>query len=506
VSAGLDSDMQRKLFEPMARRRMQLNLDGMARHRVAEMLQWMNDTTDAMAGSFSKRIVDQRYDLDSVAGPGGLIEGIKRLYSTWGELRGQDPAASDWQSSAAIDKGLSDAVLTEARTNPAGAILLYDRYAQYMSSDPVRQRVLDNLLPAVRQEQNRAVFNDVINRFNLYAPHSDIDAALKWLMDTDNYKDQFADPSQRTDLAKMIQGAWNHATQFHKDRQSIADSSFTDAVANGEIAGLNLGKWRDPKTGLAPSGDILQAAIEGGAKNPIDPGSSNRDTLVNLVGQISNGSMRDREPINDAYLRGLITDRDFKDLRSLYDTYKDPAKSRWFDYARESFYSRYADANGPNGVNADAMKLLPRYFIDLDQTIRDQDLKSIQLRDYADKMLRDIDRVLVGQWLGKTTSALDFANYYSGRPSPKIEPVVQQNALPGIHARQQPPQTGAAASPMAERAAMPFPDQAGLEWVKAYMTRAYGGKVPLTDNNINAAYDQFKTQDPEFWENWKIGK
>jgi hypothetical protein len=501
VREGLDNDVQRKLFDPMAMHRMQLSLDDMAHHRVRETLQWMNDSTEAMAASFSRRIVDQRNDFDSVAGSEGLIEGVKRLYSKWGALRGEDSAVSDWQASAAIDKGLSDAVLTEAQTNPAGAKLLYDRYAQFMSSDPVRQHVMNNILPAVRKNQSQDVYADVIRRFGLMEPHSDIDGALKWLMDPNNYKDQLSDPVQRTNMAKMIQGAWNCAERFHKDRQSTADSSFTNAVANGEIAGLDLEKWTDPKTELAPSGDILKAAIERGAKNPIEPGARDKETLANLVDELSKGSMSDRGPINEAYLRSLITDRDFKDLSGLYDACNDPVKSRWFDHAREAFHARYADANGSDGVNPDAMKLFPRYFIDLHQMVRDQDLKGAQIRDSSDKMLRDIDRVLVGQWFGSTSPALDFANNYSAQ-GPGIGPVDRHNEAPGIQTPQNPQET----PPVREQPAMPSRDQAGLEWIKSYMSKAYGGRIPLTDNNLNAAYDQFKTQDPIFWKNWKMGE
>jgi hypothetical protein len=58
-----------------------------------------------------------------------------------------------------------------------------------MSSDEVRQHVLDNLLPAVRQEQNAAVYKDVLNRFNLTGPDSDssnISDAIDWIKDPEN--------------------------------------------------------------------------------------------------------------------------------------------------------------------------------------------------------------------------------------------------------------------------------------------------------------------------------
>jgi hypothetical protein len=510
IRANLPNELQQSEFDLMAGHRMQANLDAMSRHQSAQTGRWIGRTGDAMAGMLERRIKDDRYDFDGVAGSNGLIQGIRNVYAKYGEAAGQDPDASALKAAASIDRGLSDAVLTEARLNPAGAKMLYDRYGPFMSSDAMRQRVLDNVLPAVRQEQNEAVYRDVISRFDLMNPRSNIDAATGYVLDPNNYQDQLTGPGQRNDMAKSIRGAWNRAIQFHKENQSSADSSFTAAVANGDIAGLSLQTWRDPETGLPPSDDILRAAMEHGANSGEKPVAGNAGTLAGLANELSNGSMADPGPINRAYLGSLITGRDFHDLTALYAACRDPAKSRWFESARAAFYSRYADPNGPDGINADAMALFPRYLTDLNQAVADQGLKGAQIRDSADKMLQDIDRDLVGRWFGDTPSAFDFANYHNGRALPQIDPVVHRDPAPAAQAPQQPQQTAApqqpAASPTPDQSTAHSPDQAGLEWVNAYITKAYGDRVPLTDNNVRAAYDQFKTQDPEFWKNWKIGE
>jgi len=438
--ASLPNAPQQKLFDEISRRRISADLDLMARHAAAQTAAWHKETANAISDLYGRRIVDTRYDSGKVA---GLVQSISTFHRAQNELMGQDKAETDRNAAAAIDKGLSDAVLTEAQTNPTGAKVLYDRYESYMSSDAVRQHVLSHLLPAVRQEQNKSVYKDVLNRFNLTSPDSDISdigAATSWVTDPNNYKDQLADPDRRNDMAKTIQGAWNRARQFHNDNQSQADSSFMDAVAKREIAGLHLQTWRDPNTGLPASGDIVQAAIEHGA-NPVRPSVSDKDTLLSLADDISNRRMTDQKPLYLAYLGNLITDRDFRDMTSLYDTFRDPAKSRWFDSAKRAFYSRYADPDGPNEVNPDAITLFPRYLADLDQAIRDQDLKGTQIRDTADKMLQNIDRDLVGQWIGNPSSVFHFANYYGGPPVSRNNPVVQQNATPATQASQQPLQT-----------------------------------------------------------------
>ncbi len=173
VREGLPNDMQRMRFDEMARHRSQSNLDAMARHQASQTNQWIGQTGDAMAQALSKRITDERYDFDYVAGPEGLIQNIRNLYASYVRAAGQDPVASELKAGAAIDRGLSDAVLAEAAANPDGAKMLYDRYAPYMSSNDARQRVLDNLMPAVRQKQSTAVYNDAVARFKLTDPRSE---------------------------------------------------------------------------------------------------------------------------------------------------------------------------------------------------------------------------------------------------------------------------------------------------------------------------------------------
>ncbi len=197
------------------------------------------------------------------------------------------------------------------------------------------------------------------------------------------------------------------------------------------LSGLGLQTWKDPKTGLAPSGDILKAAVYRDA-NPSEPGQSSPDTLVSLVNNISN--MNDRGPINEAYLGNLITDNDFRNLTSLYDTARDPANSRWLDYAASAFNARYggaapdaetrglgdAETNGPAQGYGDAAGqdaatvgqpispsipssagLFPSFMMDLDDAVRGQDLKPTQIRDLTNKMLDDVGN-LIPAWAPTT--------------------------------------------------------------------------------------------------------
>jgi hypothetical protein len=336
---SLLSDTQRHEFDLIARDRVQANLDAMARHQAAQIVQWIGQTGDAKARTLSNRIAEERHDFESVAGANGLIGNIKNVYASYGQIMGEDPPVSELKAVEATDKGLCEGILHEAATDPAGAMALYDRYAPFISSDTVRRA-----------------------------------------------------------LATAMRGVERRLRQFKTESQILADSNFTDAVANRAISGPRLQTWRDPNTGLAPSGDMLEAATARDA-NPVEPGVSDRGVLAGLAGKISNGLMRDRGAINRAYLQNLITSRDFGDLTRLYDSCRDPARSRWLHHARAAFDARFADASGPGGVNANAMLLLPSFLTDLDQAVRDHDLKGTQILQTIERMLSGLDKIYVGQHL-----------------------------------------------------------------------------------------------------------
>jgi hypothetical protein len=403
---SLPNPAQQGLFDQISRPRISADLDGMARHAASQTVAWQNDTTGAMSDLYSRRIVDCRNDFDKVAGPAGLIQDIRLTNQAQSDLMGQDKAVADRNAAAAIDKGLSDAVLTEAQINPDGAKLLYDRYSPYMSSDDVRQHVLDHLLPALRQANSAAVYKDVTAKFDLTNPDTDVDAAVKWVMDPANYQDRLADPDQRSDVAKAVRGEWNRINQVRKENQVAADNSFVDALARRQIAGLQLQTWKDPKTGLPPSDNILRAAIDRDANPGPQPPPGDNDALTILVDHISAKRMPDPGPINEAWLRNLITDDSLKDLTFLYGAYHDPALSRWYEDARAAFDARFGTQPpqavpplagsdtapaAPDTQAGGPTALLPGYLVGLDQTVREQNLRNLQIRDTADRMLQDLD-------------------------------------------------------------------------------------------------------------------
>ncbi len=433
---ALPNDEQRQTFDLICRRRLMSDFDGMARHAADETARWQTDTTGAMSDAFARGIVDNRLDYDKVAGPQGLIQSIRNLNEAHSALMEEDKSVSNLRASAAIDKGLSDAVLTEAQINPTGAKMLYDRYSPYMSSDDVRNHVLDNLVPQISEACKIAAYRDAYGKFNLADPDSDIDAAAKAVMNPVNY--QGLGPEERSDIARSLQAEWNRARRQRDLLQSAADNNFQTAVIDRSINGEQLLSWKDPKIGLPPSDDLFQE----GRQWLADPRTTERSdpaALSALTDSITDrrpldvgaGHARDAVEINRAFMRGELSQADWQKLRDLQETSSDPAKSRWFDYAKEAFDARFGDLSSPaaeagesgtgragidfgagasppapdapalnarfaggaeGGANpgSGGSPLFPRLMTDLDGAIRDGDLKAVQVRDLTNKMLDDV--------------------------------------------------------------------------------------------------------------------
>lgn len=410
-SEALPNDYQRSLFNQMSNGRMNSDLSGLARHAAASLDQWKIDTAGAISDAAARRIGDNIYDFDKVAGPDGLINGIRRMSEAGSGVTAEDRPVSGLRAAGSIDKGLSDAILNEAQSNPKGAKLLYDQYQQFFSSDAVRDHVLGNLSPILSNALKTDAFNDTIAKFGAVGPPagaaaasggvppldpdaahgSALNGATAHVMDLSNYPD--LDPDQRSEVARAVRAELNQQSRTRDDSQKAANDNLQVGAISGSITPEQLLSWRDPKTGLSASPQTVNDVGEWLA-NPIRAANSNPDALAGLAKDIAWRRLTDAAPINDAFRSGDINQADWMHMRDLFETGQDPTKSRWFDYAKDAFNARYADPASPNGVSADAMKVFPSFLMDLNGTVRDQDLKGTQVRDLTNKMLNDVNNLL----------------------------------------------------------------------------------------------------------------
>ncbi len=169
---------------------------------------------------------------------------------------------------------------------------------------------------------------------------------------------------------------------------------------------------------------------------------SNPDALAGLASDITARRLTDPSSINAAFRAGDISQPDWQNMRNLYDTARDPANSRWLDYAASAFNARFGAVGPPAGMDAEetaatsggggiasgpvgppanvdatsgsaapdtgtqgqgdetisasppsSAGLFPSFMMDLDDAVRGQDLKPTQIRDLTNKMLDDTQRL-----------------------------------------------------------------------------------------------------------------
>jgi len=333
---------------------------------------------------------------------------------------------------------------------------------------------LGNLSPILSDARKTAAYNDAVARFGALGAPAGIDAtggggtagqggrssgeidsspaaaATAHVMDPENYPD--LDPEQRSDVARAVRAEWNRQGRARDDSQKAANDNLQVGAISGAISPEQLFTWRDPKTGFAASPQTVHDVGEWLA-NPVRATHSNPDALAGLAEDIAGRRFTDAAPINEAFISGNISQADWMHMRDLLETASDPAKSLWFDYAREAFHARAAgpaagvdaakgaaapggggtapdpDPATPNAPTAEtsspgpagldtrnappqtpaaatlaggpsaAMKLFPLFLMDLDGAVRSQDLKPTQIRDLTNRMLDDVGNLLpAGAW------------------------------------------------------------------------------------------------------------
>jgi hypothetical protein len=137
--------------------------------------------------------------------------------------------------------------------------------------------------------------------------------------------------------------------------------------------------------------------------------------------------LTDSEPINTAYLDGNISGTTRKELLGLQDKMRHPEKDPWFKEAESMYKDRYGEND------ADAKAMYPQFINNLDQAVKEQNLKGHQIYEMAQKMLTPVDNALMkrswtlglahgGYNLENEVPAPEWAQQWGGFPKPRLTP------------------------------------------------------------------------------------
>jgi hypothetical protein len=487
TAQSLPNALQQHTFEEIARRRMSLDLDSMARHAASETNNWVNQTADATGGVYMDRIVDNRNDPNKVQ---GYVNNINRIYSIRGQELGQNEVTYKAQAANVINAGIAKAVQADLdRDDPESAQNTLNNYGGYLSNTGLKDGLQSKITPRLEAHQINAVTTDLESRFNPNDPNVNRNDAAAFMRDPANYP-QIGE-QQRTTVLNNWLGDHNSAVQVRQATQATADNNFIDAINKNQIWNASqFNEWKDPTSGYPASPKLVQSAIERSLRPSKANTEENRQTLVDLSDAVSNRGLTDPAPINQAFLDGKINQANRQALLGLQDKMQHPEKDPWFKQAESMYKDRYGAAN------ADAHALYPQFINNLQQNIQEQNLKGHQIYEMAQKMLNDVDVGIVSHWFGpdttKTQPSLDFAKQWGGFPKPDMRSEPQTASATNI---QRVPDHEGTPSPIEPEA-------------EAWVRRELGATSTLhvTPDNVRVRYEQLKAADPQFWKHWKIGE
>jgi hypothetical protein len=433
------------------------------------------------------RIVDTRNDPNAVA---GLVQNINNLYASRGQYTGQDSVVYKTQAAHTVDAGIQKAVQADLeRDDPESAQNTFDNYSKYLSGDAVKSSIQSSITPALERSQVNAVTTDLYGKYNPNDPSVNPNTVAAFIRDPKNYP-QIGE-AQRTSVLNNFLGDRNRAEQVQSEKQSGADNAFIDAINKNQIGNTSqFNAWTDPTTGLPASPKLVQSAIERSTKSATKNTEENSQTILDLSDGVANRRITDPAPINDAYLKGDISDGKRKELLNLQDLTAHPEKTPWFSQAEQLYQQRY------DAKNADAVTMYPQFISQLKQAVLDQNLHGQQIIDTANKMLEPVDKAIISHhFFGEDTyesqPALDFAKKWGGFAVPNMNAIGRETLT----------QTGVRPPPPGQTESSPMEPEA-VAWIR----KAWGSNPhEQNDTNIRAAYDQLKAQDPNFYKHWKIG-
>jgi hypothetical protein len=521
-SGQLPNGMSQYLFDEMSRRTNAMEIVRMSAHAASESNAWQTKANDSLLNTY---VMDGTNNYNDPQALKSNHEQIIHQAQVFGQLHNIDQATVDLSVANHVNSMYYNAIYNQMVQDPAQAQAMLDKYGRYMNANSVGSLTakLADSTAEVRRKAVDYASQYTYGAFNLADPNADVGKATAWITNPENYKPLGLDAGAAGTVAAQIKAQWETQRQVTADARKTTDDNFERQAYGHQIPVEQLMSWKDPKTGLQP--DITKVRqVQEWIAHPAITTHSDPQVMQDLSGAVSDRRLLDAGPLNAAYSKGQITEGDWKDLVKLQEVSQDKTKSRWFPEVEQLYKSRYQDNLG-NWASDSARSLYPQYISNLDDAVREQNLKGHQVIEMANKMLEPVDSQIVrAHWYSPTAtpqSAIDFATQWGGFPKPVINQTAPASPAPAAAPAAPPanaPSPGAGdekgkgiPTQIMKQERSPSPDQAGLDWTRAYLTQinkehAKAGlpQIPVTDANVKAAHENLKSQDPQYWKNWTL--
>jgi hypothetical protein len=403
--------MQQKIFNEIARRRMASDLDGMARYAAQQTNAWVGQTTEAMGGVYSTRIVDNRNDPNKVD---AFLKNIDQLYASRGQVSGQSAATYTLQAANVKNQAINQAITTELQIDPGNAQNLYNQYSQYLSDDNVRAKIQKTMQPVVQQAQEDYAYKYAKGKFNLSSdsPKAEYDNAFAYVMNPDNSKELGIDgPDARNRVASTIYTEGNRFEQARNQQQADIDSDWMNKGIAGMVTPADV--TGSPMTPEKKAWLLNQMSKDQSRQNTTDKATWNHVYQEVLNGNLTNPSDLLR------YSDGLST-TDIKSFGNMIQTGKKP----YFDIAMKAYDKRYADQFTDAAEGQDYKMAFTQ---GLTQKIKDEGLTGPAILSAAKDMFADQDKAL---GIGNTMPAGTKGSSTVTKPIPAASDAAAQQPVP----------------------------------------------------------------------------
>jgi hypothetical protein len=516
--------MQAFFFGDMAKGRLAIEMDRMARHAAEQSTSWQFNANDAVLNAVT--LDGQRYWND----PAAVEKAYQNIFDQshkFAALHGLNADQANKRAEPYGDKLLSSVLTSMAQHNPDQAQQYLEKWSSGQLLTPNVANHMQTYIQSQRDKNDNvrvdAATTAIRQNFDLDNPASNPADAMAYVRNPQNWKELGVNQALSEKVAKSLFVSWNENREIGNANQKTANENFFRAAAlDKSIPVDNFGSWTDQQTGLQPTAETVERAknvlaTEKSRLERVDPDVVGR--LTNQIYGVGTSGIPTitREDQIAPYIGHGITPTLFSEMSSWIRKQGDVATNHWMTDVLANYDARYKDANGNMIPGAASAKL--GFIVSLNKAIKEGQVKDDQILDYAQRIYDSVDKAVLPTLWGNT-----FMNRQA-TPAQEIDWVTKAGGWPRVESNQQlqGPLSGTPKEPKreagsGEQEGKPASnsssrleartstltgdgqsrDKRGLDWVR-YELGLVDDKL-VNDDNINARYDQLKAWDPHFWE------
>ncbi|MGC8495075.1 MAG: hypothetical protein ACP5SH_25435 [Syntrophobacteraceae bacterium] len=333
---GLTNPMQQRMFDQQTGRQLRYEFAGMGRYADQQNKLFQAQTFEGTINRQIDAAADKWNDPQAIQ---DAIRSIGETTFNFSRQTGVGPEASDARLAGFTNKLFAMVIQRRLLAGDAdGAQSLFHEGVEkgFISGD-AETKMMEAFAPQINRARMTGAVNSLTAAYGLNSPDGNFTQAYQDAIDPQKAAALgLTTVEQRNFVANTISGMGSRMAKQAANQQADVDEGFLRGVYLGKVDPQQLGNYKDPNTGIAPSTPAIEKALRWENSDDRMKNRTDINVYADLRNKILDGQITDPREITPYYGHGVGVTAG-NDLTTLVKTMADPEKNPYFRMALRTY-------------------------------------------------------------------------------------------------------------------------------------------------------------------------